>query len=381
MNLPKSFRLTRLHADAQSHSQVAVPRQFPTTGFEAIPASEKVKEECWDWYTPQSFYPVRIGDVIHSRYQVLYKAGYGTTSTLRICRDLHASDYVCMKSMVCNYPSVQREVKAYKAISKAAETTTMRGKNFVRKALDHFEVKIEDRNYPFLIHKPLGLTVEMVVAFSVLDETEEDEIEHPSRRKVTKQTAVFESRGFMPPLRRWMASNDPFVLCNFGKARTGKDSYTGLIQPALFRAPEVFLCIPWGTLVDVWNLGCMVWNLMFNNHLFSQGSSSGKDGDGQTACRNQLARMVAFLGPPPRELLNQSGSVALEFFYEDGTPKGEVPNETLESFLESSMKKTGRTMIPKDLEMFLAFLRKTLTWTQEMRASAIQLLSDPWILK
>lgn len=53
-----------------------------------MPATDLIEEERWPWYTPHSFYPVRIGEVLQSRYQVLYKLGYGTTSTIWMCRDL-----------------------------------------------------------------------------------------------------------------------------------------------------------------------------------------------------------------------------------------------------------------------------------------------------
>jgi len=86
---------TNLFRDLRSTSSApqlrdVVPRAFPTTGFTIIPVSETVEEECWFYYTPQSFYPVRIGDVLHSKYQVLYKLGYGTTSTIWMCRDLRS---------------------------------------------------------------------------------------------------------------------------------------------------------------------------------------------------------------------------------------------------------------------------------------------------
>jgi len=86
MNMFRGLRST----SSASQLRDVVPRVFPTTGFTIIPASETVEEECWFWYTPQSFYPVRIGDVLHSKYQVLYKLGYGTTSTIWMCRDLRS---------------------------------------------------------------------------------------------------------------------------------------------------------------------------------------------------------------------------------------------------------------------------------------------------
>ena len=37
---------------------------------------------------PAKFYPVRIGQVFESRYQVVSKMGYGSTSTVWLGRDL-----------------------------------------------------------------------------------------------------------------------------------------------------------------------------------------------------------------------------------------------------------------------------------------------------
>ncbi len=87
-NLLVRLKSTSAHLRSASQLRDVVPRVFPTTGFTIIPVSETVEEEHWAWYKPHSFYPVRIGDVLHSKYQVLYKLGYGTTFTIWMCRDL-----------------------------------------------------------------------------------------------------------------------------------------------------------------------------------------------------------------------------------------------------------------------------------------------------
>ena len=114
---------------------------------------------------------------------------------------------------------------------------------------------------------------------------------------------------------------------------------------------------------------------MFGRSLFSSQGTL----DGQTADMNQLARMVALLGPPPPQLLTDSGPRASEFFNEDGSAKGEVQTETLESALRLSAERVNNTMTAEESEAFLAFIRKTLTWTQEERASVSELLKDPWV--
>jgi serine/threonine-protein kinase SRPK3 len=68
-----------------------------------------------------------------------------------------------MKSMVCDYTSVQREVKAFEVLTKVGETSASIGKKYVRQALDHFELRHGEHNYHFLIHEPLGVSVQFFV--------------------------------------------------------------------------------------------------------------------------------------------------------------------------------------------------------------------------
>lgn len=75
--------------------------------------------------------------------------------------------------------------------------------------------------------------------------------------------------------------------------------------------------------------------------------------------------MLALLGPPPEALLADSGRHALEIFNEDGSAKGDFPNETLESALASSLEHAKKTMTVEESAAFLSFVRRTLTWTAE----------------
>lgn len=63
-------------------------RTCPNEGFEELPADQPLEEEKWDFYSPELFYPVRIGEVFKSRWQVVGKLGYGAHSTVWLCRDL-----------------------------------------------------------------------------------------------------------------------------------------------------------------------------------------------------------------------------------------------------------------------------------------------------
>ena len=78
------------HASAKTIASVPPlpPRQFPTSGFVRLDSSEKIEEERLPFYVPEGYYPVYIGEVLASRYQVVSKLGYGISSTAWLCRDL-----------------------------------------------------------------------------------------------------------------------------------------------------------------------------------------------------------------------------------------------------------------------------------------------------
>ena len=64
------------------------PRKFSSPNFEIISETQKVEEETIPGYVAARYYPVRIGEVFASRYQVVGKLGFGSCSTVWLARDL-----------------------------------------------------------------------------------------------------------------------------------------------------------------------------------------------------------------------------------------------------------------------------------------------------
>jgi len=64
------------------------PICFPTRGFETVRPSEVLEEERFEQFNQGKYYPANIGDVLSSRYQIVGKLGFGTTSTVWLARDL-----------------------------------------------------------------------------------------------------------------------------------------------------------------------------------------------------------------------------------------------------------------------------------------------------
>lgn len=53
-----------------------------------VPLKTPVEEETLPYYKLEHYYPVNIGDVYETRYQIVGKLGYGTYSTSWLCHDL-----------------------------------------------------------------------------------------------------------------------------------------------------------------------------------------------------------------------------------------------------------------------------------------------------
>ena len=90
---------------------------------------------------------------------------------------------------------------------------------------------------------------------SLLTRFEQAEAEQPSPTKVIDETrTIYGSRKFgLPKDALWGSP----TLCDFGEARIGQ-AHKGLIQPELYRAPEVLFNMEWDYSADIWNVAALV---------------------------------------------------------------------------------------------------------------------------
>lgn len=64
------------------------PISFQNTNYKCVGAAQKLEEEAFEDYRTGKYYPVRIGDVFASKYQVVGKLGFGVSSTVWLARNL-----------------------------------------------------------------------------------------------------------------------------------------------------------------------------------------------------------------------------------------------------------------------------------------------------
>ncbi|GKZ65680.1 hypothetical protein AnigIFM50267_009452 [Aspergillus niger] len=190
-----------------------------------------------------------------------------------------------------------------------------------------------------------------------LSELEHRELVSPVPRKPVSPTrTIYLSRLMRPQV-------GPMLLPDFGETRIGPGPHGGDIMPLEYRAPEILLHIGWSYPVDIWS----AWDLFEPRKL-----STARDEDGDLYDAAHLAQIIAALGPPPLDFLRRNQERASVFWGSDSKWLGlaPIPHDRTMERLESRLS---------DKSGFLRFMRKTLTWLPEERATAKELLQDPWL--
>ncbi|CAK96399.1 hypothetical protein CBS115989_2363 [Aspergillus niger] len=355
-------------------------------------------------YLKERYYPISLGEVLNSRYQVITKLGFGASSTVWLCRDLHQDRHLILKVHVRSRRQLP-EVQISRHLKALHENHV--GEKYIRLVLDSFEIEGPHGVHPCILYPPAGVDILdymqcleggslpenllrvtirfMLIALdylhganvihtdiqpgnillgieddSILAEMEEEELNEPAPRKQLDDRTIFATRA-MP-----LSSGEP-VLADLGEARLAQGNQTGLIMPNLYRAPEVLLGMKWDNKVDIWAIGQTAWTLLESRHLFTK---PDLESDADNARR--FAEMISLLGPPPVEFLRRSEE-SLKFWDENGNWKclADIPEQSItsrETQLDGDNKK-----------LFLQFLRKALCWLPEERPSARELIMDEWL--
>nr|KMM67263.1 LOW QUALITY PROTEIN: SR protein-specific kinase Dsk1 [Coccidioides posadasii RMSCC 3488] len=394
----------------------SLPLCFPTSGFETVSGSE-LDEERFEEFKKGQYYPINIGDVLSSRYEIIGKLGFGVTSTVWLARDL---DSLYAVKVYTRDKANQEEFQIYKYLNQGNPSHP--GYAHVRKALDVFTIPrpggghhepmwesfkdllYRNPNHRFTedllrvgliqvllaldyLHTECKLVHTDIKGDNILQETEDRailesftkaEMENPSPRKFINGIPVYASQWFELP-----KTFGQVVLSDFGSAVRGDERRNHDAQPNVYRSPEVMLK------AECWRHGIFllyilplhhaplrllmsgenqVWDLFEGKHMFH-----GNDPDGKGySTRAHLAEVIGILGPPPLDMLKR-GKRSLEFFTEDGRwkPDIEIPQASLEASEEF--------LRGRNKEIFLVFMRGMLQWRPEDRKTAKELLEDPWL--
>jgi len=289
-------------------------------------AVEKLKMARHTFEDVQGNYVCEVGESVglHGRYVVEGLLGGGAFCKAWAARDRATGQRVCMK-VACNrkhcFEQSRREVKTLRYLNEQCGA----------KAQNSGVVKLRDA-FVFREHQVLVFDQ---LAYDLYELLKHEKFCGVSLKLVRKyavqilQTLACLSQSTGLGLIHCDLKPENIMVVNRNQTRVhvidfGSSCFVGeqgstYIQSRFYRSPEVLLGCPYGTQIDVWSFGCVLFEMYTGQPLFN-----GKDPE------DQLLKIVDLLGKPPESMRAQ------QQFFLPGTKEGDriAAQQTTRSFAD-----------------------------------------------
>ncbi|KAF2257428.1 kinase-like protein [Trematosphaeria pertusa] len=370
-------------------------------------------------YRKGGYHPIGLGDLLKDgRYKILHKLGWGGYSTVWAARDRREQRYVTVKISVSERGERNREFKVLRAI--AAIRPEQPGSRHLMPMLDHFQLDGPNGTHDCLVLELLGPSVPDLLdarfrgerlpgklaksiakqALLGLDYLHQQNIGHGDLhtrnliftippihslreeeffQKLGKPETGLLRRNDGKPLEPGMpkylvrptsypavlSSFHPIKIVDFGESFLSNDIPDTLHTPLPVRAPEIIFGDKLDHRVDLWSMGCMLFELVVGQPPFDSFMTT------PTILARQMLEMVSDELP---ERWQETWRAM------DSASRGEKSGYTLQEWLEEMYFDGERNedLTRKDILKVGELVRKMLRFEPSMRASAREILQDSW---
>jgi len=163
-------------------------------------------------------------------------------------------------------------------------------------------------------------------------------------------------------------------LADLGNACWFNKHFTSDITTRQYRAPETILGQEYDHSVDIFSLGCMLFELVTGDYLFNP--KEDKRHQKYTRNDDHIAQMIELCGPFP-EHMKKNGKYVRTFF----NSKGELRNIQKLEYWPLECVLTEKYKMSKDQATTIQdFLTPMLRLDRKKRASAAECLKHPWLV-
>ncbi|KAM4055869.1 kinase [Hirsutella rhossiliensis] len=385
-------------------------------------------------YTKCGYHPIESGNVLHDRYDIVGKLGYGGWSTVWLARDSRQKQYVALKVGIADF--LPHEIEALHELEPSSPPAN--GSDAIPRILDEFRVRGPNgshlcyttepalctlrecsfsRLFPLHVSRALAYELALAVAYmhsrgyahgdlhlqNVLIKAPSafnrlsiqqfrngygEPVTYPVEREdgsalppnVPKTAVVPLSMG--KRAESFALSDARLLLNDFGeaftpaaKSRLGAHCNT----PVDFRPPDARFepNVPLSFSADIWSLATAIWDILGMQPLFSTAFSS----EDRVMCQ-----IVDVLGPLPSDWSNK-WEAKTDFFNDDGTPTsgryiwskmGEAFEDRVQQFRrEDNMGELGR----EEMVAILDMLGQMLKSKPQERITIEEVLECKWMAK
>ncbi|CAN8266507.1 unnamed protein product [Cochlearia groenlandica] len=336
-----------------------------------------------NWDDAEGYYSYQFGELIDGRYEVIATHGKGVFSTVVRAKDLKAGsaepEEVAIKIIRNNetmHKAGQTEVQILKKLAGADRED----KRHCVRFLSSFKY----RNHLCLVFESLHLNLrEVLKKFG-----RNIGLKLSAVRSYSKQLFIalkhLRNCGVLhcdikPDNMLVNENKNVLKLCDFGNAMfAGKNEVTPYLVSRFYRSPEIILGLSYDHPLDIWSVGCCLYELYCGKVLFPG------------ATNNDMLRLhMELKGPFPKKMLRKGAFIDQHFdldlnFY--STEEDTVSGKMIKRMLLNVKPKDFGSIIkgypgedPKMLAHFRDLLDKMFILDPEKRLTVSQALAHPFI--
>ncbi|KPM42257.1 hypothetical protein AK830_g4292 [Neonectria ditissima] len=406
---------------------------MPPTTMTPFPYSCEIEAEPLYRYKKGGYHPVHLGDHLkHGRYRVLHKLGWGGYSTVWAARDQDLGRYVAVKISVSNRQPKPKDLQLQVMRTIATSSLKHPGAAFMMKLLDHFEfdgpngthkclvlellgpsisdvleVRLADKGLPGELAKKvarqilLGLdylhqhgivhgdlhTRNIAFALPLLDSAGEDELSRilgkPELGQVRRVNGEPLESGVPKYLVRpssypssVLSLPDSVKIVDYGESFLDTDPPATLHTPLAVRAPEVVLGDSFDHRVDLWSMGCLLFELFtrqppFDVLMLTPGTLV-----------EQMEELATDRLPEPwTERANRLRELSVGSSQTEDEEDKTASTHALQQWLEEVYFDEGKKaeLSPEDVRKLGELVTKMLWFEPSSRGTASSLLKSTWL--
>ncbi|KAK8966008.1 Serine/threonine-protein kinase AFC2 [Platanthera guangdongensis] len=376
---PKSERSTDMFCDDIFGESPAGVRKMGKDDFMKVDGSGL--HDNWD--DAEGYYSHRLGEVLDGRYEVIAAHGKGVFSTVVRVKDLKAGkgdpDEVAIKIIRSNDTMYKAGMEELVILKKLAGADPEDRRHCVR-----FLSSFKYRNHLCLVFESLHMNLrEVLKKFG-----RNIGLRLTAVRAYAKQLFIalkhLRNCGVLhcdikPDNMLVNEAKNVLKLCDFGNAMfAGKNDLTPYLVSRFYRAPEIILGLPYDHPLDIWSVGCCLFELYTGKVLFPGPSN------------NDMLRLhMELKGPFPKKMLRKGAFIDKHYDQDlnfHATEEDPVTKKTVKRLLLNIKPKDIGSLIsgspgedPKMLANFKDLLERVFILDPEKRMTVSQALSHPFI--
>ncbi|XP_073116298.1 uncharacterized protein [Elaeis guineensis] len=336
-----------------------------------------------NWDDAEGYYSYRFGEVLDGRYEIIAAHGKGVFSTVVRAKDLKAGkgdpEEVAIK-IIRNNDTMYKAGQGELVILKKLAGADPEDKRHCIRFLSSFKY----RNHLCLVFESLHMNLrEVLKKFG-----RNIGLKLTAVRAYAKQLFIalkhLKNCGVLhcdikPDNMLVNEAKNVLKLCDFGNAMfAGKNEITPYLVSRFYRAPEIILGLPYDHPIDIWSVGCCLYELSTGKVLFPGPSN------------NDMLRLhMELKGSFPKKMLRK-GAFVDQHFDQDlsfhATEEDPVTKKTVKRLLFNIKPKDIGALVssspgedPKMLLNFKDLLERIFVLDPEKRLTVSQALSHPFI--